>query len=101
MLCPYCNKQTDFRIDGLYFCGDCFESWFGFSIKEYENIKNKNEIHKKMFNNYKSNRPFVDRCGSKYWFKNNQSHRDNDQPAAIWSDGSKSWYKNGTFMKSK
>jgi hypothetical protein len=33
--------------------------------------------------------------GIKWKNKNGQLHRDNDQPAVIYSDGSKVWYKNG------
>jgi hypothetical protein len=99
MLCPYCNKQTDFRIYNFYFCSDCFKKWFGFSIEEYKKIKNKYEIHKKMLNNYKSNRPFIFYTKTKLWYKQAALHRDNDQPAVIWTDGSKFWYKNGKFIK--
>jgi hypothetical protein len=33
--------------------------------------------------------------GSKKWYQNGKLHRDNDQPAIIFADGSKIWYKNG------
>ena len=31
------------------------------------------------------------------WRKNNQLHRNNNKPAIIYSDGRKSWYKNGVW----
>jgi len=33
--------------------------------------------------------------GTKYWYKDGLIHRDNNLPACIWSDGSYSFYKNG------
>jgi ribosomal protein L25 (general stress protein Ctc) len=33
--------------------------------------------------------------GSLHWYKNGQTHRDGDQPAVIYKDGSLHWYKNG------
>jgi hypothetical protein len=67
--CPYCSKQTDFNIYNFYFCSDCFKKWFGFSIEEYKSVKYKHKIHKKMFNNYKSSRPFIESSSRKVWFK--------------------------------
>ena len=29
------------------------------------------------------------------WYKDGKWHRDNDQPAIIYSDGSRYWFKNG------
>ena len=37
--------------------------------------------------------------GSKFWYLNNSLHRVNDQPAAINSDGSKSWWIKGKLIK--
>jgi len=48
-----------------------------------------------MFTNYKSSRPFINCNGIKFWSKNNQQHRDNDQPAVVRADGSMYWFKNG------
>jgi len=33
--------------------------------------------------------------GTKYWYKDGLLHRDNNLPAAIWSNGNYSFYKNG------
>jgi hypothetical protein len=33
--------------------------------------------------------------GTKYWYKDGKRHRDNDEPAYIGSDGTKCWYKDG------
>jgi hypothetical protein len=100
--CPYCNKQEtvlNLKNYSFYFCSNCFKKWFGFSIKEYENTKDKNEIYKKMFNNYKINKSFIDYYGSNFWYKQKKLYRDNDQPAVVYSDGTKRWYKNGKFIK--
>ncbi len=39
--------------------------------------------------------PVIDEDGTKRWYKNDELHRDNDQPAVIHTDGTKYWYKNG------
>lgn len=36
---------------------------------------------------------------SKRWFCDDYSHRGNDQPAVIWSDGIKEWYVDGSFAR--
>jgi len=36
---------------------------------------------------------------SKYWYQNDKYHRDNDQPAIIFSGGEKRWFQNGEFIK--
>ena len=33
--------------------------------------------------------------GTKMWYRNGKKHRDNDQPAVIELDGTKKWYNNG------
>ena len=99
--CPYCGKESEIIVEVFYFCDDCFQKWFGFTIEKYKSIENESEIHKKMFNNYKTNKPFI-RCDDvKYWCKNDQIHRDNDQPAIIWPNGTKHWYKDGNLIKEK
>jgi len=101
-ICPYCGKETNFYTNiFFYFCDECFQKWFGFTIEKYKSIENKDEIHKKMFNNYKTNKPFISWNGVRYWYKNDQFHHDNDQPAIIYSDGFKRWYKNGELIKSE
>jgi len=37
--------------------------------------------------------------GSKCWHKNGQSHREGDLPAIIHASGSKFWYKNGQLHR--
>ena len=63
--CPYCKKNTvEIKIfikSGYYyyyFCDECFQKLFGFTFEKYIRIENKDEIHKKMFNNYKTSKPF-------------------------------------------
>jgi hypothetical protein len=36
---------------------------------------------------------------SKYWYRNDQRHRDNDQPAMIYPDGTKYWFQHGKYIK--
>ena len=40
----------------------------------------------------------VDDDGSKYWYLNDQYHRE-DGPAVEYSDGSKEWYLNGKYHR--
>jgi hypothetical protein len=37
--------------------------------------------------------------GTKYWYKDGKCHRDNDEPAYISSTGTKYWYKDGKFHR--
>jgi hypothetical protein len=38
----------------------------------------------------------INEDGDCYWRnKHGQLHRDGDQPASIWADGTKMWYQNG------
>ena len=32
---------------------------------------------------------------NKYYYKNDERHRDKDLPAVVWEDGYRVWYKNG------
>ena len=41
----------------------------------------------------------VDVYGTRYWYKNGKQHREGDQPAVIWADGSQEWYKNGKLHR--
>lgn len=49
---------------------------------------------------------FCDMCngktnsyGTTYWYKNGKLHRDNDQPAVIYANGSRRWYVNGNLHR--
>ena len=37
--------------------------------------------------------------GSKYWYQEGKIHRENDKPAATFSDGTKIWYKEGKIHR--
>ncbi len=37
--------------------------------------------------------------GTKRWYKNGKIYRDNDQPAEVYADGTKFWYKNGKIHR--
>ena len=37
---------------------------------------------------------FIDADGTKSWWVNGKRHRDNDQPAIIYADGTKEWWFN-------
>ena len=37
--------------------------------------------------------------GSQEWFKEGKFHRDGDQPAIIYADGDQEWYKEGKRIK--
>jgi hypothetical protein len=36
---------------------------------------------------------------SRAWYQEGELHRDNDQPAVIHSNGVKTWYQNGRYIK--
>ena len=38
---------------------------------------------------------YENKYGTQYWFQNGEIHRDNDLPAAIYSNGHQYWYQNG------
>ncbi len=40
--------------------------------------------------------PIIDEFGNKFWYDSKGNfHRDNDNPAIEWVDGSKQWFING------
>ena len=41
----------------------------------------------------------VNSRGTQIWTLAGNSHRDNDLPASIWSDGTKEWYQHGDFIE--
>lgn len=41
----------------------------------------------------------VDNGNNCYWYKNGKTHRDNDLPAIIYSNGDLKWYKNGKLER--
>lgn len=72
-ICPYCQKR---EVEGsiknfhFYFCSICFEKMFGFSLKEYDEMDDTDELKCKMLNNYKSNRSFINIIyGGEYFYK--------------------------------
>ena len=98
--CPYCGTETEeCYYSVFYFCNDCFQKWFGFTIEKFESIKNKNETLKKMFNNYKTGKPFISLSGIKYWYKNGLLHQENDQPSVICPDGHRYWHRDGKLIR--
>jgi len=59
-----------------------------------------NKDEEAMWNRLKEPAPVIDEDGDQRWFnKDGQLHRDNDSPAVIFEDGSKSWYKNGNLHR--
>jgi len=42
----------------------------------------------------------INEYNSKFWYKNDQLHRDNNKPAIIYSNGYMSWYTDGEFIRS-
>ena len=50
---------------------------------------NANELHRLY------DRPAVISSTDQHWFLYGKRHRDNDQPAIIWKDGTSFWYKDG------
>jgi len=55
-----------------------------------------NKDQEAMWNRLKEPAPVISKYGTQYWYnKDGQFHRENDQPAIIYEDGSKFWYLNG------
>jgi len=53
-----------------------------------------------MWNRLKEPAPIIDKYGNQRWVnKDGQLHRENDLPAVIFEDGSKSWFKNGKLHR--
>jgi len=40
----------------------------------------------------------VDNCGNKYWYLNDERHRE-DGPAIEWANGNKEWFLNGKLHR--
>jgi hypothetical protein len=38
---------------------------------------------------------YVNNRGDLFWYRNGRLHRDNGQPAIIYINGKKEWFKNG------
>jgi hypothetical protein len=98
-ICPYCNKKEtviNIKLKCLFFCDDCFQKWFGFTVEEYKKIRNKEQINNKLLNNYRLKRPFIGSNGAQYWFKGGQFHRDK-LPAIIYlrEEEGEVYYENG------
>jgi hypothetical protein len=72
------TKHTNFIVDCKEIVTDNIIKWF-----ELKNIK------------FKLLEKYENINGYQYWFKNGKIHRDNDLPAAIYSNGDQCWYKNG------
>jgi len=79
LTCPYCMKNkidhAVYHTMTYYFCDSCFQKWFGMTFEQYKKISDRDCIHKRMFHNYKTHKPFlvvgpdnniVDKC----FFKN-------------------------------
>jgi len=59
-----------------------------------------NKDQEEMWNKLKEPAPIIDEFGNQRWVnKDGQFHRENDLPALIYKDGSKSWFKNGEFIR--
>jgi hypothetical protein len=56
---------------------------------------NKNKLHRE------NDQPaIVWENGTKQWYVNGQLHRENDKPAVIYADGTQYWWVNGIHVKS-
>jgi len=64
----------------------------GKAVSFYDGIKWKNSAEQLHRDDDQPAAIYVD--GSKEWYRNGQRHRDNDQPAVIYVDGTKYWYRN-------
>jgi hypothetical protein len=47
----------------------------------------------------KQKRLLVSIYNNKNWYLNGELHRDNDQPAIIYLDGTMSWYRYGSYLR--
>ena len=73
------TKHTNFIIDCKEIITNEEFKWF-----ELKNIKIK------LLETY-----IISKGGDQHWYKNGKYHRDNDLPAAIYSNGVQHWYQNG------
>jgi hypothetical protein len=62
--------------------------------KNYYKWYRYNELHR---NN--GNPAVVYGNGAKFWYQHGKKHRDGDQPATCSSDGSKSWWQHGVLSR--
>jgi hypothetical protein len=62
--------------------------------KDYDTFRYQNELHS--FNDQPA---IIYSDGSKSWCQHGKHHRDNDLPAAIYSNGSTSWYQHGKLHR--
>ena len=49
-------------------------------------------LHHQPHNPGKHDEPVIDEYGDQHWYKEGLIHRDGDQPAEIWADGSQLWF---------
>ena len=78
------NAKTKI-IDGVEYT-DEFGHWASYNIEgEHHSFNDRPAV--------------ISPCGTKYWCKNDNIHRDNDKPAIICPNGTKYWYKNGVFHR--
>lgn len=42
---------------------------------------------------------YIQKSGTRRWYKHGQLHKDNDLPAIIFADGIKIWYKDGEIHR--
>jgi len=64
------------------------------------NLYDMNEDEEDMWNRLKEPAPIIDKYGNQRWFnKAGELHRENDMPAGIYTDGTKSWWINGKFIR--
>ncbi len=61
----------------------------------YSNIMTFARLYKGELNSYNDEPAIVYQNGDKSWYKDGELHRDNDLPAVEWIDGTKIYYKNG------
>jgi len=53
------------------------------------------EYGKFIYHSFDDEPAIIWKNGTKYWYKDNKIHRDNNLPAVIWSNGNYEYYKNG------
>ncbi len=56
-------------------------------------------LYKGQLNSYNDEPAVIYQDGTKVWYKNNKTHRDNDKPAIERPDGTLIWYKNGIIHR--
>ena len=67
-----------------------FELAEGHKFSGIRDANGKGELH-----SFSDEPAVVYKDGTKWWYRNGRIHRDGDQPAVVWHNGVQEWFQNG------